>query len=67
MSRRGLPPKKNARTMIIMTRVRGKASMGDENHRRMSSIATTPRAIYAQVGIDAEYVYFLIILKLHFF
>ena len=45
LSKRGFPPKKKARIITISTRVRGKASMGDENQRRTSSMATTPRAM----------------------
>ena len=44
LSRRGFPPKKKAKTIIMSTRVKGKASIGDENQRRISSMATTPRA-----------------------
>ena len=45
LSKRGFPPKKKARIITIRTRVKGKANMGDENQRRTSSIATTPKAM----------------------
>jgi hypothetical protein len=34
--------------------VRGNAIIGEENHKRTSSIAAIPNKASAQVGIDAE-------------
>ena len=53
-----LPPKTNTRTTNSKTIVKGTAKIGEANHIRISSIAATPRAMYAQVGIEAEYVSF---------
>jgi hypothetical protein len=55
---RVLPPKTKARMTTTRMRVKGNAITGDENQRRMSSIAATPNKARAQVGIEAEYDYF---------
>lgn len=54
------PPKTKARTIITNIRVRGKAITGEENQSKTSSIAAIPSKARAQVGIEAEYVYFYI-------
>lgn len=48
------PPKTKASTTKRMMIVNGTASIGEVNHNRISSIAATPNAAYAQVGIEAE-------------
>lgn len=48
------PPKTKARTTTTRIRVRGSAIIGEENHKRTSSIAAIPNKASAQVGIDAE-------------
>lgn len=48
------PPKTKARTTTTRISVSGKAIIGEENHRRTSSIAAMPSKASAQVGIDAE-------------
>lgn len=52
------PPNTNARTTTTKIRVRGRAIIGELNHNKTSSIAATPKRANAQVGMDAEYVYF---------
>lgn len=66
LSVRDFPPKKNTKTTSTSTKVNGTAIIGEANQSRTSSIAATPRAIKAQVGIEAEYVYFCFREKVHF-
>ena len=64
---RVFPPKTNARTIATKMRVNGKAITGEENQSKTSSIAAIPNKAKAQVGIEAEYVYFYIKNNLHSF
>jgi hypothetical protein len=44
-------------TMIIVS---GIASIGEDNHNKISSKATTTNRIHPHKGIEPEYTYFLI-------
>lgn len=48
------PPKTKTRTTTTRRRVRGRAIMGEESQRRMSSKAATPSTTHAQLGTEAE-------------
>lgn len=54
LSIRAFPPKRYAKTTMTRTRVSGSAMTGEENQRRMSSIAATPSNASAQFGMEAE-------------
>jgi hypothetical protein len=64
---RVFPPNTKANRMITRIRVKGRAITGEENQSRISSMAATPSNARAQVGMEAEYVYFFIDKILHFF